>query len=174
MRTFLIIIVLLLLQAQVLKAQTFVTLPQQSNCPTTMFVDYIAKGVIQQKQLIISGELVVTGDSLVEIIFSLEKPFESTIKQPRYMIDCNIEKAIWIEEKKEFVFISDKTKNHVDIKLTNNMLMHKVEVTTYIALLEKKTDLTVKKTLSLVLACSGIYKNGCRFIKRQKIIINSL
>ena len=74
-----IMLMLLFVVLQVAKSQTITTLAPQSNCPSNIYFDYIANAKIQQQQLIVSGELVGTADSILQIVFTLENP-SNTIK----------------------------------------------------------------------------------------------
>lgn len=161
-------VLLMFVLLQVSKAQTITTLAPQSNCPNSVYVDYIAKAKIQQQQLIIFGELVAAGDSVLQIIFSVEKAVNAINKSSKENIDCLIEKVKWQQEKWEQFFYCDKIKNSVELQ-PNNKIVGKNEITVYVNLLEKSTGSAIKKEVELVLVCTAIYKNGCKYIKKQKI-----
>jgi hypothetical protein len=164
-----IMLLLLFVIFQLAKSQTITTLAPQSNCPSNFYFDYIANAKIQQKQLIVSGELVASGDSILQIVFSIEKPIVATNKSIKENINCEIEKVKKQQEKNVQIIFSDKTKKLVEFKKNYSKTVGKSETTVYINLLENPTIAATKKKVDLILVCTAIHKNGCRFIRKQNI-----
>ena len=157
-------LMLLFVVLQVAKSQTITTLAPQSNCPSNIYFDYIANAKIQQQQLIVSGELVGTADSILQIVFTLENPSNTIKISSNDIISFFIEKVKW-----QHFFYSNKTKKSVELKPNNFKIIEKNEVIVYINLSEKLASSTIKKNVELILVCTAIYKNGCKYIKKQKI-----
>ena len=164
-----IMLLLLLVLLQNVKAQAITLLASQSNCANIFFIDYIATAKLQEQQLIVSGELVGTGDSILQVIFSVENITNDIRKNEKEKNDCFINKAKWQQDKLERFFYCDHIKNIIEIKINDIKFISKNEITIYIDLIEKSITKEIKKEAQLVLVCTAIYKNGCKYIKKEKI-----
>jgi hypothetical protein len=154
---------------QTAKAQTFQTLAPQTNCSNGIFVDYIATGKLNanKTQLTTIGQFITSSDSVASISLYVEKSFILIEENKQFHKEpCSIKiySASFNNDSKKIYLESGKQDGI--FKISTNILTQKNNLSIGFNLPNIPT-----KEIEFVLVCEVVFKNGCRYIKKQKIAL---
>jgi hypothetical protein len=159
-----VFLIILFVPLQFVRAQTLITLAPQSSCNNGVYVDYVAKvKVIQnKKELRIAGQLFTNTDSIKHITVIANKGLQ-TINGRKEKLKAFIKKIT-----------IDKIENQYLI-YTDSIIQQKIQTIINSKELQIDFDLSqipMATNIEFELFCCFEFKNGCKYIKRQKIFCN--
>lgn len=170
MKSFVKILLIIFCCLQNANAQTLHSYAPQTNCATSFFVDYIATGKVNENKtkLIIDGEFVANTDSIADVIFYIEKsnPLKKeTNPLATEIYGANIYAASLNKNGKGVYFTSEKRMNV--LKISPNFLSKKNSLTITVNLQNHNPA----NDIELILVNQVVFKNGCKYVRKQKITI---
>ena len=167
MKYFLTILSILFATIHFAKAQTIQPLAPQTNCSNNFFVDYIATAKLNETktQLTITGQLITSSDSIADIDFFVEKCFlvkDENLQHVKEYCTVNIYSASLNNSSKNVYFTTSKQATVLKIIPTALTQNNQLAITFNLPFITKEAG-------ELVLVCDVVFKNGCRYLKKQKI-----
>ncbi len=162
-------IVICIINLQALKAQIFQSITPQSNCSKGLFVDYIADGKLNNSKTILNvvGQLITSPDSILSINFYVEKSFiivEKNKQLEKEACTINLYSATFNSTIQNIYF--EPGRQEAILIIRPNILPQKNNLAIAFNLPN-----TSRKEIEFILVCEVVFKTGCKYIKRQKVIL---
>lgn len=151
------------------QAQTIQPLAPQTNCPNNFFVDYIAnaKANNNKDQVTITGQFISSSDSIKDISFYVEKGlrlFEENKQSYKESFIAKMNSALFNYSSKNVYLILNKQDEVLKIRTNSLTTQNNLEIVFNLLY-------TPQKRIEFILVCEVVFKNGCRYIGKQKIIL---
>ncbi len=141
---------------QFAKAQTIQPIARKSNCSNGIYADYVAKVTSSLDKISVDGVLLTNFDSVNNISFFIENGF-TLINGKKKDIKISIENIRYGGIKKIFTKDAKTSIKLLNIHSINNKKLYiDIEVSNH--------------SFEFELICCFEFKNGCKYLTRQKII----